>query len=137
MDGLGAVLGRSWAVLVVMGRFRLNKPGYPPDLANFLEPKRGPRWSQNATQEGPKSKTKTKMKKESFEDRLGAVLGRSWLVLGVVLGSFLVVLYWFLYYFVTNEVFEQIRLQEATWADLGSTWRGQEAPKWSRRRVKK
>ena len=111
LGGLGAVLDRSWAVLVVMGRFRLNRAGRAPDLAQFLEAKRGPRWSQNATQEGPKSKTKTKMKKESFEDRLGAVLGRSWLVLGVVLGSFLVVLYWFLCYFVTNDA-EQ-NLQEA------------------------
>ena len=122
MEGLGAVLDRSWAVLVVMGRFRLNKVGHTPDLGQFLEPKRGPRWSQNATQEGPKSKTKTKMKKEGFEDRLGAVLGRSWLVLGVVLGSCLVVLYWFLYYFVRNDVFDKIRCQEATWADLGSIW---------------
>ena len=85
-------------------------------------PKGGPRWSQNGTQDGPKSKTKTKTKKDALEDRLGAVLGRSWLVLGVVLGSFLVVLYWFLYYFVTNEVFEKIRCQEATWADLGPIW---------------
>ena len=45
----------------------------------------------------PKSKTKrtqietkTKTKKEAFEDRLGAVLGRSWVVLGAVVGSFLV-----------------------------------------------
>ena len=87
MDGLGAVLGRSWAVLVVMGRFRLNKAGQAPDLGQFLEAKRGPRWSQNATQEGPKSKTKTKMKKEGFEDRLGAVLGLFGVVLGAVLES--------------------------------------------------
>ena len=40
--------------------------------------------------------------------------------LGGRLGSFLVILYWFLFYFVTNEVFEQIRCQEATWADLGT-----------------
>ena len=66
--------------------------------------------------------TKTMSKKDALEDRLGAVLGRSWLVLGVVLGSFLVILYWFLYYFVTNEVFGKIRCQEATWADLGSIW---------------
>ena len=46
-----------------------------------------PEWSQNRTQDGPKSKTKTKSKKEALEDRLGAVLGRSWLVLGAVLGS--------------------------------------------------
>ena len=68
-------------------------------------------------------------KKGALEDRLGAVLGRSWLVLGVVLGSFLLILYWFLYYFVTNEVFEKIRLQEATWADLGSIWGGSRGSK--------
>ena len=66
--------------------------------------------------------TKTKSKKEGLEDRLGGVLGRSWVVLGVVLGSCLVILYWLLYYFVTNEVFGKIRCQEATWADLGSIW---------------
>ena len=86
LESLGAVLDRSWVVLGRQGRFRLNKVGQAPDLAQFLEPKRGPRWSQNATQEGPKSKTKTKMKTEGFEDRLGAILGRSWVVLGGVLG---------------------------------------------------
>ena len=45
-----------------------------------------PRWSQNGTQEAPKSKTKTQMKKDALEDRFGAVLGRSWVVLGAVLG---------------------------------------------------
>ena len=65
---------------------------------------------------------KTKSKKEALEDRLGAVLGRSWVVLGAVLGSFLVVLYWKTYYFVKNSVFEKVRCQEATLADLGSIW---------------
>ena len=78
-------LGQSW---VVRCRFCLSAARCPPALGKFWEPKRGPRWSQNATQEGPKSKTKTKMKKEGFEDRLGAVLGRFWVVLGAVLGSF-------------------------------------------------
>ena len=45
-----------------------------------------PKWSQNRTQDAPKSKLKTKTKKEALEDRLGAVLGRSWVVLGAVLG---------------------------------------------------
>ena len=66
--------------------------------------------------------SKTMSEKGALEDRLGAVLKRSWLVLGVVLGSFLLILYWFLYYFVTNEVFDKIRCQEATWADLGPIW---------------
>ena len=30
---------------------------------------------------------KTKWKKEALEDRLGAILGRSWVVLGAVLGA--------------------------------------------------
>ena len=66
-----------------------------------------PKWSQNRTQDGPKSKIKTRSKKDDLKDRLGAVLGRSWVVLGAVLGSCLMVLYWFLYYFVEINVVEQ------------------------------
>ena len=66
--------------------------------------------------------SKTMSEKGALEDRLGAVLKRSWVVLGVVLGSFFVILYWFLYYFVRNDVFEKIRCQEATWVDLGLIW---------------
>ena len=36
----------------------------------------------NRTENAPKLKTKKKTKKEALEDRLGAVLGRSWVVLG-------------------------------------------------------
>ena len=64
--------------------------------------------------------SKIKTKNNTLEDRLGTVLGRSWVVLGVVLESLLVILYWFLYCFVANDVFDKIRCQEATWADLGS-----------------
>ena len=66
--------------------------------------------------------SKTMSKNDALEDRLGAVLGRSWLVLGVVLGSFWVVLYWFLYYFVEIDVFEKKSFQDASWGDLGSIW---------------
>ena len=69
-----------------------------------------------------KIEDKNEVEKRCSCDRLGAVLGRSWLILGVVLGSFLLILYWFLYYFVTNEVFEKVRCQEATWADLEPVW---------------
>ena len=41
---------------------------------------------KNRTQEAPKSTSKTKWKKDALEDRLGAVLGRSWVVLGERLG---------------------------------------------------
>ena len=105
-----------------MGRFRLNRARWAPDLAQLLEPKRDPRWSQNATQEGPKSKTKTKMKKEGFEDRLGAVLGRSWVVLGAVLGPWKRSRHYACRCFVKIHVFEKIRLQEASRGDLGRSW---------------
>ena len=38
-------------------------------------------------------------------------MGRSWADLGAILGSFLVVLYWFLYYFVEIDVFEKSRFK--------------------------
>ena len=46
------------------------------------------------------------MKKEALEDHLGAVLERSWLVLGAVLGAFWGVLCWKTCYFVKKAVFE-------------------------------
>ena len=105
-----------------MGRFRLNKAGYTPDLAQFLGSEKGPRWSQNATQEGPKSKTKTKMKKEGVSDRLGAVLGRFWVVLGAVLEPWKRSRHYACPCFVKIHVFEKMKCQEATWTDLGSIW---------------
>ena len=78
-----------------------------------MEPQKG--------QDGPKSKTKTKRKK-ALEDRLGAVLGRSWVVLGAVLGSCLVNFYWKTEGFVKIHVFEKVRCQEATWAEVEPKW---------------
>ena len=46
-----------------------------------------PKWSQNRTQDGPKPKITMRSKKADLEDRLGAVLGRSWVVLSAVLRS--------------------------------------------------
>ena len=46
-------------------------------------------------------------------------MGRSWADLGPVLGSFLVVLYWFLYYFVEIDVFEKNRLKTCLGPILG------------------
>ena len=34
----------------------------------------------------------------------------------------MVILCWFFHYFVTNEVFDESRCQEATWADLRPIW---------------
>ena len=78
------------------------------------------------------------MKKKTLEDHLGAVLERSWLVLGAVLGACWGVLYGKTYYFVKINVFEKKHVVlrgdlERSWVDLGA----QEAPKWAPQRVKK
>ena len=140
-------LGRSWAVLEAswgpLGRLKsfwtqqgrvsgqTNVPKGGQDGAQM-----GAKVCQNRTQNGSKSKTKTKTKKEALEDRLGAVLGRSWVVLGAVLGSFSCSRS-SRGYILKNQAFEKRRPQETTWCrswvDLGA----QEAPKWRPRRVKK
>ena len=66
--------------------------------------------------------TKTKTKKEGLEDRLGVVLGRSWVVLGAVLGPWKRARHYACRCFVKIKVFEKMRCQEVTWADLGSIW---------------
>ena len=62
------------------------------------------------------------MKKEGFEDRLGAVLGRFWVVLGAVLGPWKRSKHYACRCFVKIHVFEKIRCQEATWGEVGSIW---------------
>ena len=66
--------------------------------------------------------SKTKSKKDALEDRLGAVLGRFWVVLGAVLEGKNRLKPCVLNGFVKNHVFEKIRCQEATWDDLGPIW---------------
>ena len=66
--------------------------------------------------------SKTKTKKEALEDRLGAVLGRSWVVLGAVVESCLLILVGVLQWFLKNRVFEKVRCQEATWTEVEPTW---------------
>ena len=66
--------------------------------------------------------SKTKSKKDALEDRLGAVLGRFWVVLGAVLEGKNRLKPFVLNGFVKINVFEKIRCQEATWDDLGSIW---------------
>ena len=62
------------------------------------------------------------MKKEAFEDRLGAVLGPSWVDLGTRLGQECVGFLRFFNSSVKIEFFEKVKCQEATWAELGPTW---------------
>ena len=107
-----------------------------PYLGQFGRAKREPRWSQNGTEDGPKSKTKTKTKKESLEDRLGVVLSRSWVVLGLVLEPWKRAKHYACRCFVNNRVLEKMKCKEATWADLEPTWgrfgcpRGSEMEAW-------
>ena len=49
-------------------------------MGQFSEPKREPRWSQNGTNEGPKSISKMITKKKALQDRPGTVLRRSWVI---------------------------------------------------------
>ena len=58
--------------------------------------------------------------KEGFEDRLGAVLGRFWVVLGAVLGPWKRSKHYACRCFVKIHVFEKKRCQEVTWTDLVS-----------------
>ena len=46
------------------------------------------------------------------------------------------ILVWVLQWFLNMHVFDNVRCQEATWTDLEPILGGQEAPKWSGRRVK-
>ena len=78
--------------------------------------------TQNGSKNGPKSKTKTKTKKEGLEDRLGPVLSPSWVVLGLVLGPWKRPKHYARRCFVNNRVFEKMKCQEATWAELGPIW---------------
>ena len=90
-------LGRSWVALGAswgpLGRLKSFWTQQGPARGQTYVPKggqdgaqMGAKVCQNRTQNGSKSKTKTKTKKEALEDRHGAVLGRSWVVLGAVLG---------------------------------------------------
>ena len=70
--------------------------------------------------------TKLIVKTISFLIRLKAVLGRSWGEIVPILRSIFAISYWKTYYFVNNDVFEKIRLQDLSWTDLGPIWE----PKW-------
>ena len=95
MERCGRVGRASWAVLGRQGLFRVIWEPPPPDghptWAKFGGPKGGqdgakmkPKWSPRGT----KIEDKNEDEKTALEDRLGAVLGRSLVVLGAVLGSF-------------------------------------------------
>ena len=84
LEGSWAALGPSWVVRVVLSSTR---SATHPNLGRCW----GPKGSQDEAQIRPKTDQnrcrKRSRKKKALEDRLGAVLGRSWVVLGAVLGS--------------------------------------------------
>ena len=61
---------------------------------SFWAPILAPKSVQDGTQNESKSKTIFKSDKSALQERLGAVLGRSWAVLGAVLGSKKQFSYW-------------------------------------------
>ena len=122
LGGLGCLLGGSWSILgahgstfVVLGSTRRSAGS---ELGRFGDP----RWSQKSTPNRPKSKTKT-MRKTSRSRRpswsdLGGILGRFWAtpISKIVLSPRAGLV------FLKIRVFEKVRCQEATWAELEPTW---------------
>ena len=140
LDRLGGVLGGLGGILGALGSQKSFWTQQGPARGQTYVPKgdqdgaqMGAKVCQNRRQNGPKSKTKTKTKKEALEDRLGAVLGRSWVVLGAVLGSFSCSRSSG-GYILKNRDFEKRRLQETTWSQSGVDLEAQEAPKWGPKR---
>ena len=95
LGSLGALLGRSWAVLGRSGGAGRCLVDFWSDFGANLAPQRRPTSDQHGAQNRPKSKTNFDIEKEALQDRLGAVLGRSWVIFGRPLGSFLLIFHWF------------------------------------------
>ena len=92
------------------------------DLGLQMVAKRGPKADQNRTKNRSKISAKNEPKKTPLQDRPGTVCGRSWAVLWPLLGSFLLILYWFLKLFVKIHFFQKLSFQEPSWAQLGPSW---------------
>ena len=126
------VLGASWAILGglggILGALGSQKSFWTqqgPALGQTYVPKggqdgaqMGAKVCQNRRQNGPKSKTKTKTKTDTFQDRLKAILGPSWADLGAHLRSEKCVFPLVFHCFLKTYFFEQVRCQEATWAEV-------------------
>ena len=89
-----APFGPSWAVLEATQNKTKMKSIFEPQTrrfcitaSGFLGPILGPKIDQNGTQNASKVKTIFKSEKVALQDPLGAVLGRSWGILGAILGS--------------------------------------------------
>ena len=92
-----------------------------------------PSWRQNRTQNRPKSRTKIDAKKTPLQDRLGAVLERSWIILEAILGAQNRLKPFVLKVRVKIHFFQKIVFQEPSWAQLGPSWvdfASPKAPRW-------
>ena len=79
-----------------------------------MKPKADPR----RTKIDAKNEVEKRRFRRSSWSRLEPILGR----LGCRLGVIFLILAGVLQWFLKNHVFEKIRCQEATWADLGPIW---------------
>ena len=102
------LLGRSWAplgaswgalgrLLVPLGAVLRFEVDFWTDFGANLAPQRRPKRHQNGTPNGAKSNTNFDLEKQALQDRLGAVLGRSWVIFGRPLRSFLLIVHWFFF----------------------------------------
>ena len=76
------------------------------------------------------------MTKEALQDGLGTVLGPSGADLGTGLGANFVVFRWFYHDSVEINVFEKMKSQEATWAELSPIWTPKSIQNATRNRAK-
>ena len=77
-----------------------------------------PKWDPRRTKIEDKNEDEKRKFRRSSWSRLGSILGR----LGCRLGVICLILAGILQWFVKNHVFEKIRCQDVTWADLGPIW---------------
>ena len=85
---------------------------------SIWEAKSAPKRNQKRS----KNEAKNQESKKPIQDDLGPVLGRSWVVLGALLGPWKRSKHYACRCFVKIHVFEKKRCQEVTWTDLVSIW---------------
>ena len=136
LGALGCILGAPWAFLGVSWRLlgalgtllEALGPilGFQVDLRTDFGAKKGakrdPKSGQNGTQNEPKSKTNFDVEKEALQNRLGTVLGRSWVIFGLPLGSFLLIFHWFFKLLMNIHCFQHISVHKQSWSELSPTW---------------
>ena len=107
LGGLEAVLDRSWAALSRHGLLRAVLGPARPYEHPLLGVPRGTKMRPKSGPRRTKIEGKNEVEKDALEDRLGAVLGRSWVVLGAVLGPWKCSKHYACRCFVKIQVFEK------------------------------